>query len=137
MQKKYQRKKISVWFLVFISIVLFGFMLLSFYEAFMKKSALDSELEDMEEKVITLENDNQSLRQMIDYFKSSEFLSLSAKQKLGMKRPDEEVIIIPDQPTVATLDDSSNPPGVSSSEESAFSWKQNPARWWNYFFRVE
>jgi len=126
-----------MWFLVLITIILFVFMLFSFYQVVMKRSVLDEETENMEEEAIELDSNNQTLRKMIDYLQSSDFLTLGAKNKLGMKQPDEEVIVITDQPIVVTSDESSAvAQSLERGEDHGDRWK-NPWRWWNHFFRVE
>lgn len=106
----------------------------SSFKVFQKHTSLEDEVNAMENEVNTLEDENEALRQMLLYIKTPEFIELQAKHKLGLKRPEEEVIVITDigekgiiGSLVEDLQDNEHAQEVAS----------NPTHWWQYFFSEE
>lgn len=80
---------------------------------------LDSQLKDMEHKVVELENLNQ-------YFRTDDYQERLAREKLNYQAPGEKVVLIPEaQVPVSEPAISSEPPEAPPSI---------PMRWWRLFF---
>jgi len=77
-----------------------------------------------EEKVRKLEKERQELLEKRQYYQSDEFVEEEARNKLGMARPDETVVILP--PNVSQV--------LGRSENVPVSEIPNWQRWWKLFF---
>jgi len=63
-----------------------------------QKRAIDQEISELEKQVSEYENKNSSLKKVLDYMKSNEFVEKEARTKLNYKKAGEQVTIIKDLP---------------------------------------
>lgn len=109
--------------------------------------SLRQSINKLNDQIVTLEQDKNDLNNLIIYYRSDSFKELEARKKLGMKRPDEKMVILPVLPSSSS---SPAPSGQSESSPSNFSEevkkeqetlspsKENSAvsnwqLWWQYF----
>jgi len=124
-----RRKKIlpdlifSKFFLIFC-IVLFLFILFNLAKGTIKNFKVDSEIKDLKNEVSNLERQNQEYSQLINYFKSENFIEQEAKLKLGLKKEGENLVVIPQNESGTSIEN-------SSKDNDQLS---NPRKWWIYFF---
>lgn len=86
----------------------------------------NKELEQEEQKVLSLEEEIDGMRNQINYFQTSSFKEKEARQKLGYKAPGESVLSLPiDQEDEKSTD-------VSLGEVKIKT--PNYRYWWAYFF---
>lgn len=78
---------------------------------------------DQEVKLMKLQNENQELQKR--YYKSDEFLELSARQRLGKAAPGEHLVILPSS---SEIKDTVKPTTEKVIETSNFS------QWMSFFF---
>ncbi|MBI2416063.1 MAG: septum formation initiator family protein [Candidatus Kerfeldbacteria bacterium] len=84
----------------------------------------------LEHDIVALERDNANLEDLIAYFNSSSFQEKQARQKLGLKKAGETVVVIPQADTAAStglVSDSTTVATGTSSESNIIKWQQ-------YFF---
>lgn len=112
----------SKFFLIFCVII---FLIVLFYlaKSTVRSYKVNSEIADLQNDIIHLEKQNEDLGQLISYLKSDTFIEQEAKLKLGLKKPGENLVVIPGQ-----ADLESNNKEIQNIPET------NPARWWAYFF---
>ncbi|PIZ00825.1 hypothetical protein COY62_00980 [bacterium (Candidatus Howlettbacteria) CG_4_10_14_0_8_um_filter_40_9] len=82
---------------------------------------IDKKIEGMKKQVQTLENDNKQLTQDIEYFKTDAYREKTARQRLGLKKPDEKVIVIV-------------PSKEPEKQKEEGPEKSNFIKWWDLFF---
>ncbi len=73
---------------------------------------------ELENEILALEKQNQELDQLIDFFSEQEFVEKQAREKLGLAKPGEKMVIIPKQKTKNELQQN----------------KPMPKLWFEYFF---
>lgn len=86
-------------------------------------------LDDMRREVRDLEKQRDQLRHRLAYQQSDRFVEQEARNKLGMARPNETVVILPEQQAVLgeqARSDTAAGPDVPL-------WRQNFQKWWNLF----
>jgi cell division protein FtsB len=76
-----------------------------------------------------LAEQNLNLQNLIVYYGSSSFQELEARDKLGLKLPDEKVVMVP----VRKIDPASNP-GDSVPISTPSRQMPNYQAWWSYIF---
>jgi len=108
-----------------ISIVIMLVIVVNFFNSWQKAKTIDQEITDLEQERITLEQAQEELSGLINYLNSTAYLEKKARTDLGLKKIDENVVIIPDfdQPL--------------PTEEQIKKQKRNqsnPTKWWRYFF---
>lgn len=112
----------SKFFLIFCVII---FLVVLFYlaKSTVRSYKVNSEIADLQNDIIHLEKQNEDLGQLISYLKSDTFIEQEAKLKLGLKKPGENLVVIPGQ-----TDSGNNDKEIQNIPQT------NPARWWAYFF---
>ncbi|MEP7162691.1 MAG: hypothetical protein ABI747_02905, partial [Candidatus Moraniibacteriota bacterium] len=80
---------------------------------------------------VRMENDG--LSQKIRYFDSPDFQEREAKEKLGFRRQEEEVVLLPESLPVSPDEKTEN----ASAEKPRFEANRpNYEKWWKLFFPV-
>ena len=89
---------------------------------------LKKQIDQVKKTNQTLEANNKNLQNLIVYYQSASFKELEARDKLGLKKPDEQVVFIP----VKKFDQTNN-----SVDQIAPVKPQNISNfqaWWQYIF---
>ena len=109
------------------SLVILFFMVTSFSSEFIRARKINEEIMTLQNEITVLQQKNTELGDLIKYFDSESYAERKARTELGMRKPDENVLIIPE---TSVLRDASQPGSASQ-----FSDLDNPHRWWEYFLR--
>ncbi len=108
-------------FLLLASLVAFTFVSWGLSRQLIKKYTVDQELLRMQRVAEGIEHENETLRTLIEYTKTTQFIEREARLKKGLKAPGEEVAIIR---------------GIKKNEESQRAIpddeRTNPERWRDY-----
>ncbi|MFA5187942.1 MAG: septum formation initiator family protein [Patescibacteria group bacterium] len=111
-------------FFLIACVALFLAILFGLAQGTIKNYRVDSEITDLQKEIANLGRQNQEFSQLIDYFKSDSFIEQEAKLKMGLKKPGENLVVIPQAGD------------VSKSRENAETENlSNPMKWWLYFFK--
>ena len=92
---------------------------------------LKKEIDQIKQENIALEEKNHNLQNLIVYYQSDSFKELEARDKLGLKAPDEKVVIVPI--TKISSDDSSGAV-PSADQKQNLDHGSNWQAWWAYIF---
>jgi cell division protein FtsB len=90
---------------------------------------ITKEVEALEEKAKYIALENQTLEERISYFSTREFREQEARQKLGLKKPDETVVAIKEEGRLEKGEDGSFKE-VTQTENTI----PNYQKWWKLFF---
>ena len=96
-----------------------------------RKYRLNKEIGDLKSQIETLENSNQQLNGLMDYFGQNSYLEKEARVKFNLKKPDEKVVILSDG---ASNQSYSKPSGNFASSSIKQADTANYWKWWEYFF---
>ena len=110
--------------LTIVLAVILVFFLVSLSRQSIKYFSIKKEINNLEKEIKNLEEENLELTSSIEYFESDFYKEKEAREKMGLKKPDEKVIMI------------------MAPKESAVAQEQkikmsipNLSKWWNYFFK--
>ncbi len=128
---------------LFLTIVLLGLLVLISFpltKNWRQKQSIDTEIKELEQQVAELEHKNSSLKQVMDYMKSDQFVEEEARTKLNFKKPGEKVAVIEAQPgeettSTAVSDIFDLPPAPEAKPEPKF--VINLHKWLDYFFAAQ
>lgn len=100
-----------------------------------QKRAIDQEIKSLESQAATLEGKNSTLKNVLDYMQSSQFVEEEARTKLNYKKAGESVVVIEGEEGTVTSPTSpfalpAEPPTVTQSKA-----RLNVTTWLDYFFR--
>jgi len=88
-------------FFLYVAIPFFVYLCFLVGKAVYKNNEINKELASIEDQILLLESENNKLREAIEYYKTDEYKIRVAREKLGLQKPGEAVIVI-------TPDDSKN-----------------------------
>lgn len=89
--------------------------------------AVDQEITGLKDNVSQIEQDNFRLAELIKYLNSTAYLEEKARTDLGLRKPGEQAVIVPNTPAAADTNQAA--PQTAPTQATA-----NPQRWWRYFF---
>jgi cell division protein FtsB len=110
-------------FFVVFCLFLFIFIFLGLAKGMIKSHNVNAEVDHLQAEISRLDKQNQDFEQLVKYLNTDTFIEQEAKLKLGLKKENENLVIIPDSAFPANKDN-------AGKEEN----KSNPAKWWAYFF---
>lgn len=131
-QKSLLKKIIFSNIILIICVFLIIFLSSNLIRDYLNKKQLNKEVTKLQEGIKNLIEKNNQLTNLIDYFKSSDYLEEEARMKLNKKKPGEEIIIIPDafnQRVTSTL--------ITLTKDQNKNNLNNFKKWWQYFFATE
>ena len=99
-------------FLAFLFIFIVGFLFYSNYKINQRRNSLTVRITELRSQVGELEKLNQDLKEGIIDIESEDYLEKVARNQLGMRRPDEEVVVI-------------------QTEEAEDEWIEEKKTWWD------
>jgi cell division protein FtsB len=91
-------------------------------ELYMQKRQVDSEIARLKAQSDDLKSGNSQLSELIKYLDTPEYKEREAREKLNLKRPGEQVVVLPEESTAGSV--------ASAKTES----QSNPQKWLKYFF---
>ncbi len=95
-------------------------------ENLVKSYEMKGDITKLEDEVKRLEGRNKDLYSLIDFVNTNSFAEEEARLKLGLAKPGESVIVIPENNAV----NNQGKDKVNLAEE-----EPNARSWWNYFFK--
>ena len=84
------------------------------------------EINALEQGILTLEEKNRDISDLIAYFQTESFQEKEVRRKLNLQKPGEHVVVLPDGQASGAVD------SVSGGEQLAE--QKNWKKWWEYFF---
>jgi cell division protein FtsB len=78
-----------------------------------------------------LENSNMELQN--EYYKSSQYLEVTARQNFGLAKPGETVLLVPKEVAMANTVDVGDEPKDEVTEKKQPFWQENFEAWIDYF----
>jgi cell division protein FtsB len=122
-----------------VSIFVALFMIGAFVNNYQKAQVINDEIAAQQQSVDDMKLENQQLESEIAYYHSQDFVEVQAKKKLGLQRPDEQALIVPD----AEIDKIIHIGRADETEKNkpefvttlAYDDTPNVVAWWQYFFK--
>lgn len=109
-----------------------GWIGLESYREHEKNGKIQSEIDALKEEADKVRRENETLSERIAYFASPDFQEQEAKNKLGLRRQEETVIGIREDPSLAQFSSGAPDQVMSSGRET--SSLPNYKKWWYRFF---
>ena len=115
------KKHIITFIIGLVSLYLLYLIGNTLYENYQVKK----EVKDLEMAIIELEENNRVLTEEISYYKTASYVEKIARERLGLMKEGEKVIVIVPEAQSTVVD--------SGGEVNNL---PNYLKWWNYFFGV-
>ncbi|MBI2426468.1 MAG: septum formation initiator family protein [Candidatus Kerfeldbacteria bacterium] len=110
-----------------IIVVLFG---VAVTKELLRRYEINKEITALEQQAAELESRQQELSGLIEYFQSDAFKEREARERLGLQREGESVVVLPNIESTQT--------GTIAGDRTIVSEQKNQSnmrKWWDYFFR--
>lgn len=121
------KKRGTVKTIVITVTVAAAFVTMSFGRELYNNYQVDQEISRLKEKTAALQAEKFSILSLKEQFSSQDFLEGEARIKMGLKKPGETAMIIPE-----TQEEEVVTSGFANSLEPKE--ESNFRKWWNYFF---
>lgn len=126
------KQKESLFFRIFSSKIFFALVLIfsiylatNLYKDLQQRKRVKQEIENLKSQINDVDKQNSDLKNLITYFETDEYVESFSREKLGLKKPGEKIIVLPKE---ENLEQKSN-----NSEEEPIIY-ENIKSWWSYFF---
>ena len=117
--------KVSLIFFVALSI----FIAWSIFKQTIRKKETQKEISKLEKEALKISQENDLIQERVSYYESPEFREREAKEKLNLKKPDENVVIV--KPGIIKKEIKEEEEEIILQEERVY--KNNFEKWWKYF----
>lgn len=117
------------WWFVIIGGSLFVIFSVAIIREIMNGHQVRVQVERLRNQVAQEEERQRQLQDLIDYLASPTFQEQEARLKLGLKKGDEQVIVVPTSGDAANVSTSQPETTVTTGQPES-----RPQRWWKYFF---
>lgn len=124
-QPFWQRFLMSQRFLAIVFLVLIVAISFPLIQSTSQRRMIEQEISDMKKDNETYRNKSEELKAMIDYLQSDVSLEEQARLNLGLKKPNEAVVVVSHQ-NIATVSSSTMP-----EDSRITNWRL----WLHYFFK--
>ena len=124
-----QKYWIRVGIVVLIGIVIWVVSLSS--KQLARNERIENEVSLLQNEANKIRRENETLGEKINYFSSADFREQEAKEKLGMKKQGEEVVVIKARPEQIV---SAQPTEREKENVALGEYRPNYKKWWDLFF---
>lgn len=121
--------------ILFFSLVILGIAVVIAWRGYQKhevNTEVSQDIRALQEEAERLERETTRLSERIEYLQTPEFQEKQAKDKLGLARPDEKLVIIKPSP-YTHRNESEESEGIM--EHAPIMKKPNYIQWWEYLFK--
>ena len=125
-----KNKILSSRIFIIIGICLLIFIGFSLGKETYRNYQIQKEIQALEEEITKLKENNEDLMNLIEYFKTESYQEKEARQKLGLQKEGERVVIIYEDNNLS--EEIVNE--LSQSEEIKKERISNLKKWWNFIF---
>ena len=138
MKKNLKTKFLSSRVFIIIGICFLVFIGFSLGKETYRNYQIEKEIQALEEEISSIEKNNDNLTHLIEYFKTESYQEKEARQKLGLQKEGEKVVVITEE-NIETeeLEMESAENSIQEFNQSGGIQKEeisNPRKWWNFIF---
>ncbi len=138
MKKNLKTKFLSSRVFIIIGICFLVFIGFSLGKETYRNYQIEKEIQALEEEISSIEKNNDNLTHLIEYFKTESYQEKEARQKLGLQKEGEKVVVITEEniePEELEMESAENSvQAFNQSEEIQKEEISNPRKWWNFIF---
>lgn len=128
-----EKKQLIRGVMVLVCILMIWFIYVS-WKQIERNRRIESEVTTLQKEAEKIRRENETLSEKISYFSSADFREQEAKEKLGMKKVDETVVVIKPRPVDEIAPPENQEERISTNDGS--SDEPNYIKWWRLFFKA-
>lgn len=96
-----------------------------------ERHKINQEIKNLDQEIKKLESHNTELAKLAEYLNTDLYIEEAARVKLGLQKPGESEVIVPDE---IFLQGEKKEGNLTSPDKRSLG-EINAVKWWNYFFR--
>jgi cell division protein FtsB len=96
-----------------------------------ERHKINQEIKNLDQEIKKLESHNTELAKLAEYLNTDLYIEEAARVKLGLQKPGESEVIVPDD--IFTQGEKKE--GNLTSPDKRSLGEKNTVKWWNYFFK--
>lgn len=118
---------------ILLAIAALGYIGFSTFQETKKKQQIEDEINKLKKEAEEINRENLNLEEKIYYLESDEFKQREAKEKLNLRSPGEQVVVI--KPSLTKQEDENLENQDPEISKNNLDPRSNPQKWWDYFFK--
>ncbi len=117
--------------IIFLILIIFGIFSYITLKETHKKEAVENEINSLKLQAEKVKQENMQIKEKLSYLGSKDYQKMVAKEKLNLKNPDEQVVILSQSPQKIEekVTPISKPTVIPQTKPIP-----NFQKWWNYLF---
>jgi len=120
-------KFLSSSYFIILGVIILILISFALAKEILRRREINQQITQLKDEISRLGGENQELGNLITYFRTKSFQEKEAREKLGLQKPGEKAIAIPQ-----TIQGEERASVLEKNEEENLS---NPKKWWLYFFK--
>ena len=128
-----EKKQLIRGVMVLVCILMIWFIYVS-WKQIERNRRIEAEVSTLQKEAEKIRRENETLSEKISYFSSADFREQEAKEKLGMKKTDETVVVIKPRPADEAVPTENQGEKRITSDSGAD--VPNYKKWWALFFKA-
>lgn len=133
-KKKLVQKLFGSSIILIIGLLILSYIFISLGKEYVRRYQVNKEIERLRAEVEKQESNNLKLVDLVDYLNSEQFIEKEARQKLGYKKPGENVVVIKEGSLVQNQPDANDQNSSEDKIAEEIKRSSNPIKWRIYFF---
>lgn len=117
-----------------LTVIVGGWMGYQSYQEHQRNATIQKEIDALQAEADKIRRENETLAQRIEYFSSPDFQEQEAKKKLGLRRQEESVMAIRENPSFMKTSPEAAAEGSETRERDPVPYHK---KWWRQFFSTE
>lgn len=111
----------------FVLVLIFSiYLAMNLYKDLNQRKKVKNEINNLTSQIDSVSKQNDELKNLISYFGTDDYIESFSREKLGLKKPGEKILVLPEENSNIEVDT------TKTSEKSDF--LKNLRAWWDYFF---
>lgn len=123
-------QKLGSFFLSLLVVVAIGFIIFNIYRSILENYKINEQIAGLKSEIEEIKKNNQYLENLIIYYNTNTFKELELRRKLGLKKPDEKMIVVLENKDQKEENNLNLP--ENQSQESNKGEEANYLKWWRY-----
>lgn len=115
-----------------IGLIILVFFSLTLGKRVFEQRKINQEIKKLEEEIEILESRNSELSKLIEYLNTNLYIEEAARIKLGLQKPGESVVIVPNE--IFNEQDEKKKENSQVNNKTILE-QSNASKWWDYFFK--
>ena len=115
--------------MLLLNMIILFLVVFSFGREYVRNYEIDKEINALEEQALGLEAQNQEIAGLVGKLHTQDYLEEEARIKLGLKKPGEQVVVIPEPESGTVVPEAQRVAAAAESDKEL----SNPSLWWLYF----